>query len=575
MSRKTLLATLVGALILLVTGVSAATAAPVQLVLPQSAAFSVLGRSCGGIQEQTYATGFDSASGYPTGDVYLSTRCGGSGRGGGYHTTTYSAWAGATWDFTATLTSYGALPSAPAVDPAFSAFDANGNQVYNQSGNAYLVLAPGYAAPPRITSVSPGSGPAAGGTSVTIAGTGFTGATAVSFGGTAAKSFTVNGATSITAVAPAAAGGTVDVTVTNGGGSSVATASDQFTFVAVPSVSSLSPKSGSVGGGTEVTITGANFTGATQVTFGGTPAGFWVNSDTSITAIAPAAEAAGSVYVRVTSLGGRSATGAGNRFSYVVVTPTVTGIDPNTGPVDGGTWVTISGTNFTGATEVDFGANPAEFWVNDDSSITALSPAGGAGTVDVTVSNGSRTSAANTSDQFTYTVSTPSVYGVDPNAGPVDGGTWVTITGAGFTGATEVDFGGIPADFVVNDDTSIYAISPAGSAGTVDVTVTGGGGTSDANAGDQFTYVAAPSVSGVDPNAGTTDGGTSVTITGSGFTGATEVDFGGIPAADFVVNDDTSITATSPAANAGTVDVTITTVGGTSALTTDDQFTYA
>jgi hypothetical protein len=57
MSRKTLLAAFVGALILLVTGVSAATAAPVQLVLPQSAAFSVLGRSCGGIQEQTYSDG--------------------------------------------------------------------------------------------------------------------------------------------------------------------------------------------------------------------------------------------------------------------------------------------------------------------------------------------------------------------------------------------------------------------------------------------------------------------------------------------------------------------------------------
>ena len=44
-------------------------------------------------------TGFDTTSGYPTGDVHLQTRCGGSGRGGGYHTTTYTAWAGATWDF--------------------------------------------------------------------------------------------------------------------------------------------------------------------------------------------------------------------------------------------------------------------------------------------------------------------------------------------------------------------------------------------------------------------------------------------------------------------------------------------
>jgi hypothetical protein len=386
------------------------------------------------------------------------------------------------------VTSYGALSSVPSIDPAFSAFDANGNQVYNQSGNAYLVLAPGYVAPPRITSVSPGSGPAAGGTSVTIAGTGFTGATAVSFGGTAAKSFTVTGDTSITAVSPSAGGGTADVTVTSGGGASAVTASDQFTFVAVPSVSSLSPNSGSVGGGTEVTITGANFTGATQVTFGGTPAGFWVNGDSSITAIAPAAEAAGSVYVRVTSLGGRSATGTGSRFSYVVVTPTVSGIDPNTGPVDGGTWVTISGTNFTGAAEVDFGGTPAEFWVNDDSSITALSPAGVAGTVDVTVSNGRRTSAANADDQFTYIVSTPSVYGVDPNAGPADGGTWVTITGSGFTGATEVDFGGVPADFVVNDDTSITATAPAADAGTVDVTVTTAGGTSALTTNDQFTY---------------------------------------------------------------------------------------
>ncbi len=89
----------------------------------------------------------------------------------------------------------------------------------------------------------------------------------------------------------------------------------------------------------------------------------------------------------------------------------------------------------------------------------------------MTVSNGSRTSAANASDQFTYTVSTPSVSSIDPNAGPADGGSWVAITGSGFTGATEVDFGGIPADFVVNDDTSITATSPAADAGTVDVTV--------------------------------------------------------------------------------------------------------
>ena len=151
MSRRTMFGALVSALIVLGVGVSTAAAAPVPLILPQSAAFSVLGASCGGIQEQTFATGFDATSGFPTGDVYLSTRCGGSGRGGGYHTTTYTAWASVSWDFTATVISYGRLTSAPTVDPSFSAFDANGNQLYNQSNNAYLVLAPGFVQAARIT----------------------------------------------------------------------------------------------------------------------------------------------------------------------------------------------------------------------------------------------------------------------------------------------------------------------------------------------------------------------------------------------------------------------------------------
>src|SRR5690242_2346991 len=104
-----------------VSGGSAGASSPIQLLLSQSAAFAVLGHSCGGIQEQAFATGFDAASGYPTGDVHLQTRCGGSGRGGGYHTTTYAAWVGVVWDFTGAVVSDAALSTAPVVDPAFSA----------------------------------------------------------------------------------------------------------------------------------------------------------------------------------------------------------------------------------------------------------------------------------------------------------------------------------------------------------------------------------------------------------------------------------------------------------------------
>src|SRR6266404_925890 len=108
MSRKTLLA--VCALILSV-GAFGAAAAPVSLLVPQATAFSILGHSCGGIQEQAFATGFDSTTGYPTGDVYLQTRCGGSGRGGGYHITTYSAWIGVTWDYTGAVVASGVVPA--------------------------------------------------------------------------------------------------------------------------------------------------------------------------------------------------------------------------------------------------------------------------------------------------------------------------------------------------------------------------------------------------------------------------------------------------------------------------------
>ena len=72
---------------------------------------------------------------------------------------------------------------------------------------------------PSISALSPARGTTGGGTSVTITGTGFTGATAVTFAGVAATSFTVDSATQITAVTPAgASAGDVDVAVTTGGG---------------------------------------------------------------------------------------------------------------------------------------------------------------------------------------------------------------------------------------------------------------------------------------------------------------------------------------------------------------------
>ncbi|MFC5373244.1 IPT/TIG domain-containing protein [Brevundimonas faecalis] len=353
---------------------------------------------------------------------------------------------------------------------------------------------------PTVTSISPTAGPIGGGASVTLTGTNFTGVTGaggVKFGGTNATSYTVvNGAT-IIATAPAGSEGTVDITVTNGGGTSATSASDRYTYVAAPTVTSISPTSGPSAGGTTVTITGTGFSGATGVTFGGTAAsGFTVVSATQITATSPAGT--GTVDVRVTTSGGTSATSASDQFTYVAP-PTVTAVSPNSGPSVGGTTVTIMGTGFTGATGVTFGGTAATgITVVNATRITATSPAG-TGTVDVRVTTPGGTSATSASDQFTY-VAAPTVTAVSPNSGPSVGGTSVIITGTGFSAASPtgaVKFGATTAAYTINSNTQITATSPAGSTGVVDVTVTTLGGTSTTSAADRFNYVAPPTAGNI------------------------------------------------------------------------------
>jgi hypothetical protein len=153
---------------------------------------------------------------------------------------------------------------------------------------------------------------------VTITGTNFTGATKVVFGTVAATSFTVVSATEITAVSPAQAAGAHNIYVTTPSGTSAPVAADMFTYVssAVPTVTSISPTSGPPAGGTTVTITGTNFTGATKVVFGAVAAtSFTVVSATEITAVSPA-QAAGAHNIYVTTPSGTSAPVAADMFTY-------------------------------------------------------------------------------------------------------------------------------------------------------------------------------------------------------------------------------------------------------------------
>jgi hypothetical protein len=259
-----------------------------------------------------------------------------------------------------------------------------------------------------------------------------------------------------------------------------------------PTVTSVSPNAGLAEGKTTVSITGTNFTGATAVKFGGTPAAsFKVNSATSVTAVSPAGS--GTVDVTVTTPEGASATSSADHFSYVPKgpPPTVTKLSPASGPVAGGTPVTITGTNFSGVTAVKFGANATtSFTVNSATSITAIAPAEAAGKVDVTVTTPNGTSALSAKDHYSFT---PTVTKVSPNAGAKAGGSKVTITGTGFalgSAATSFLFGSTKAASVnCTTTTECTVTSPAHTAGKVDVKATVNKVSSPKNPpSDQFTY---------------------------------------------------------------------------------------
>jgi hypothetical protein len=433
---------------------------------------------------------------------------------------------------------------------------------------------------PTVTSVSPIRGPASGATSVSISGSDLAHATAVEFGSTPAASFKVNSQTSITAVSPEGTG-TVDVRVVDPEATSAASTADQFTFVPAPTVTSVSPAGGPEEGGTQVTITvtGTEPNEVTAVHFGMSSASFFANNEGSITAIAP--PGAGVVDVTVTAFGGTSLTSFADQFHYVTP-PTVTGVSPETGAATGGTSVTITGTNLAEPTAVHFGAaNASSVIVNSENSITATSPAGTPGaTVDVTVTTLGGTTATTPADEFRYLQKAPLlVKKVSPSTGALTGGTMVHITGSAFVGATAVHFGSASArSFTVSSEGRIEAIAPAGT-GTVDVSVTTPEGTSPASSADQFSYIPIqPVVESISPSEAREKGGTKIKINGTGFTSATQVDFGSAPAGSFVVNrNGTSLVAVDPSAYAAgqaTVDVTVTTPEGTSAISPADRFTY-
>ncbi len=367
---------------------------------------------------------------------------------------------------------------------------APGGSVTKTGAFTYTPPAP---AAPTITSVAPTSGPTAGGTKLTITGTNLTGTSKVTVGGSNATDLVVVSATQVTVTSPPHAAGAVDIVLTAPGGT--VTKPGAFIYAApapaAPTITSITPTSGTTAGGTKLTITGTNLTGTTKVTIGGTDAtGIAVVSATEVTAVSPA-HAAGVVDVALTTPGGTvTKTGAFTYSTPAPAAPTITSVTPATGSTAGGTKLTITGTNLTGTTKLTLGgANAGDLVVVSATQVTATSPAHAAGVVDVALTAPGGT--ATKTGAFTYTAPTPAaptVTSITPVTGSTSGGTKLTITGTNLTGTSKVTVGGANVtDLIVVSATQITATTPAHAAGLVDLVLTAPGGVVTKTGA--FTYV--------------------------------------------------------------------------------------
>jgi len=245
-----------------------------------------------------------------------------------------------------------------------------------------------------------------------------------------------------------------------------------------------------------VTISGANFQSSATVKIGGVAAtNVNVTSSTTITATTPA-HTAGAVDVVVTNPDAQSGMLAG-AFTYAIPSPTVTSIDPATGPTSGNTLVTIHGTNFQSGATVTIGVSAAmNVTVVDATTITALTPLGPASEeaavkMDVVVKNPNNRSGTLAS-AFQYTQPPLSITLVTPSSALPAGGTTIDISGGGFTNAlpTSITIGGVAATNVqVVDAVTMSATVPAHVVGPVDVVVTIGG--KSVTAKGMFAYLTA------------------------------------------------------------------------------------
>lgn len=411
--------------------------------------------------------------------------------------------------------------------------NGSGGLNYSQASFTNITTAP------FIVDFSPYSG--AGGTAVALTGVNFTGASAVKFADVAATFTKPTTDTQLNAVAPNNVL-TGPITVTT----SLGSYSTWNNFYGKPVITSFAPWSGRAG--TNVTINGTNFLGATSVLFGGVSTPFTIVSNNKITTTVPEGASKGAITVTTPSMPFPTS-------SNFVVLPLISDFSPTLGPV--GTTVTITGSNMKlGTTNpvVKFNGVAAVATNSTATTIIVTVPWGAtSGPITVGTSDGTNTSAS--SFYLPPTITSYSPIRALP-------GTTVTVIGQNLTDMTDVSFAGTSASFTFVNPTNATAIVP-NTAKTGALTLTTPGGT--VNAG---LFYIPPVINGFSPTAGLA--GAMVTITGAFPDLLTGVQFNGVTAT-FTNLSTNTVNAYVPT-NASTGPITVKSGGGTNTSASNFQF---
>jgi hypothetical protein len=397
-----------------------------------------------------------------------------------------------------------------------------------------------YAAP-ALSGLTPTSGPAVGGTTLTLTGTSLgTSGTVTVGGGTAAQSSWSH--TRVVVTTPAGVGANVPVVLTRAG----ETAQTTFSYAA-PSIASLAPGDASTAGGTTLTLTGANFGSTGSLTVGGTTATVGTWSDGAILFTLPPG-AGGTVPVVVTRNGESAQT------TYHYAAPSLALMSPTSGPAAGGTTLTLAGTSFGTSGTVTVGGVDATVTSWSHTRVLATTPRGVGVNVPVVLTR------AQESVQASFTYQAPVISGLSPSGASTVGGTLLTVSGVNFGTSGTVTIGGVEATVGTWSDGAVTVTLPPGAGGTVPVALTRSGET----ASSTYTY-GAPHLTALSPSSGPTAGGVRLTLTGSNFGDgtATTVTLGGA-ACPGVVSTHAQLTCTLPEGQ-GTAQAVVVTVAGVSA----------